>query len=819
MLIGKLYIFHQINRVIAMNILIVDDDIVDREHIKRTLRKTDQNYRFVETESVDEGLSAFRSHQFDVILLDYLMPQRNGIELLLALKNEPYGNSVAIIMLSNSEEVTLALECIKAGAQDFLLKIELTALRLNRAILQAQFCFELEQKLRLSYRVFSETHEGIMITNADKLIIDVNPAFSHITGYSHEEIIGKSPQALSSGKHPAEFYTTMWQQIDEQGYWQGEIWNRRKSGEVYAELLTISSLNDPDNTIVNYLGMFTDITHSKRQQESMHRMAHYDALTELPNRSLLLDRFNQAIAHSKRSNTLLAVCFLDLDNFKPVNDTFGHDIGDKLLIEVASRLKSAVRTEDTVSRLGGDEFSMLLGGIKSTHQCYEMLERIIDSVSAVYFIDEQAIKISASIGISLSPLDGVELGSLLRHADQAMYQAKQEGKNNYQFFDLVQAQKTTLWHVKLQEIQHALINHEFCLYYQPKVNMASGKIIGVEALIRWQHPDKGLIPPIDFLPLIEGTEIEIQVGDWVIDQGMTQLELLNNQGITIEMSVNVSSMQFLNTGFFDSLNAALNRHHNIDPHDFQLEVLESSTLGNLEQISNIISACRNELGVKIALDDFGTGYSSLSHLSQLPADTIKIDQSFVRDVLIDPNDFTIIDGIIGLSKSFSRNVIAEGVETTEHGLMLLLMGCNNAQGYGISKPMPANKLVNWIKVYKPNQTWLECGQKKMTIQVRRIKQLKLILNHWLKNIESLIKKNTKEEINRCAMDCHFDKWVRRLREEQSFETSWIDQLEQAYSVVHMAAMENINCHQTDYISPQKRKLYSAFDKILSVLSQ
>ncbi|QQX79647.1 EAL domain-containing protein [Shewanella sp. KX20019] len=679
----------------------------------------------------------------------------------------------------------------------------------------------LEKKLKLSSRVFSDTHEGIVITDADRMIVDVNPAFSDITGYSREEVIGKSPTMLSSGKHEAEFYNDMWQQITEHGYWQGEIWNRRKNGEVYAELLTTSSLKDSDEHIVNYLGIFTDITHSKRQQESMRRMAHYDALTGLPNRTLLLDRFYQALAHSKRSDTLLAVCFLDLDDFKPVNDIFGHDIGDKLLIEVARRLELALRSEDTVSRLGGDEFSMLLGDLKSTPQCCEILERIIHSISATYFIDEHLINISASIGVSLSPLDGVELDTLLRQADQAMYQAKQEGKKNYQFFDLEQAQETTLRHVKLQEIQHALINHELCLYYQPKVNMASGKIIGVEALIRWQHPEKGLVPPLEFLPLIEGSEIEIQVGDWVIDQAMEQLERLNNQGINLEMSVNVSSMQFLNPCFFDSLKEALNRHSNIEACNFKLEVLESSTLGNIERISYIIRACCNELGVKIALDDFGTGYSSLSHLRQLPADTIKIDQSFVRDVLIDQNDFSIIDGVIGLTKSFNRHVIAEGVETTEHGLMLLLMGCHNAQGYAISKPMPANKLLDWIKEYQPNQIWIASSQEEMTLQVRRVKQLELILTHWLKNIENSIKEDSKEKIDICNMGCHFDKWIRRLRDDELFEGGWINELEQAYNVMQNVAKDIISGYQPDASRSETdalNQLHSVFDKTLSMLT-
>ena len=680
----------------------------------------------------------------------------------------------------------------------------------------------LEKKLKLSSRVFSDTHEGIIITDADKVIVDVNPAFSNITGYSREEVIGKNPNILSSGKHQPQFYSMMWKQITELGYWQGEIWNRRKNGDIYAELLTTSTLKDSDGQIVNYLGMFTDITHSKRQQETMRRMAHYDSLTELPNRALLLDRFNQAIAHSKRSSTLLAVCFLDLDDFKPVNDIYGHDVGDKLLIEVAHRLQLALRSEDTVSRLGGDEFSMLLGDIKSTSQCYEMLERIIHSVSATYFIDENSIDISASIGVSLSPIDGVELDSLLRHADQAMYQAKQQGKKNYQLFDLEQAQQTSLLHVKLHEIQQALIDHELCLYYQPKVNMATGKIIGVEALIRWQHPVKGLISPLEFLPLIEGTEIEIQVGDWVIDQGLAQLERLNNQGINIEMSVNVSAMQFLNASFLNSLNAALHSHQNIDPHHFKLEVLESSTLGNLERISKIISACRNDLGVKIALDDFGTGYSSLSHLRQLPADTIKIDQSFVRDVLIDPDDFAIIDGVIGLSKSFSRNVIAEGVESTEHGLMLLLMGCKNAQGYAIAKPMPANTLVDWIKEYEPNQTWLDSSQMEMPLPVKRVKQLELILNHWLKNLERFLQGDMKVAKDACVMSCHFDKWIIRFRQENLFENLWINKVQQAQNVVQFVAEELISNRQTSTNPTTKAelsKLHSAFEKLLSVLNK
>lgn len=672
-----------------------------------------------------------------------------------------------------------------------------------------------EKLFQLSSRVFSDTHEGIMITDANRVIIDVNPSFSEITGYSRDEVVSQTPKLLSSGKQSSEFYADMWQQINELGHWQGEIWNRKKCGEVYAELLTISSLQDVKGNTTNYVGVFSDITNSKCQQDNIKKMAHYDVLTNLPNRTLLIDRFNQAIAHLKRSDTLLAVCFLDLDDFKPVNDTYGHDVGDKLLIEVAHRLESAVRNEDTISRLGGDEFSLLLGDLKSTIQCYEVLDRIIQSISATYIIDDQAITISASVGVSLCPLDDVELDVLLRYADQAMYQAKQEGKNNYRFFDVNEAQKIVQQQLELKTIEDALLNHELCLFYQPKVNMISGEIIGVEALIRWQHPEKGFIQPLDFLPFIEGKKLEIQIGDWVIEQGMAQLELLNTQGIEIEVSVNVSSNQFLSAPFFDNLKAAFDRHPNIDSRYFQLEVLESSTLGNLEKINNIIKACRNELGVSIALDDFGTGYSSLSHLSKLPADTIKIDQGFVRDLLEDPNDFAIIEGVIGLANSFNKQLIAEGVETTEHGLMLILMGCNNIQGYAVSRPMPAKELRGWIKDYSPNKEWLKSCSEEVTPKGLKVKQLQLVLNHYLKNVESLLSNRTTKQDDMHHVYCHFGQWIKRLRKDPLFSETWVERLQQAHEVMHYAAKELVEEHQVGSHPTKEEldKLYIAYEKV------
>ena len=573
---------------------------------------------------------------------------------------------------------------------------------------------ENEAKLLLSSRVFHESHDGIVITNAKNEIIDVNPAFCEISGYKHDEVIGLNPLILSSGKHSPEFYADMWQQISAHGHWKGEVWNRKKNGELYAELLTIFTLKDNTGKIINYVGVFSDITQSKKQQEKLTMLAHYDMLTGLPNRTLFSDRFHQAIAHSNRTKTQLAICFLDLDNFKPINDNFGHGIGDQLLIEVANRIKANIKEDDTVSRQGGDEFALLLGDIISYEQCKQTIEKIHHALTQPYLLDGYSHTITTSTGITLYPSDKGDIDTLIRHADQAMYQAKLVGKNRFQLFNTEQDQQNIQKHLQIKEIQQAFINNEFCLYYQPKVNMKTGVVFGTEALIRWIHPEKGLISPLQFLPIIEKTELEVLIGAWVINQALNQLNLWIQKGIKIGISVNISSHHLRSVSFFSDLEKSLARHPNVTSGSFQLEILESSELGDLNTINHIIKTCKNKLGVNVALDDFGTGYSSLTHLRNLSANTIKIDRSFVRDMLDDPGDYAIIDGVIGLANSFSREVIAEGVESTEHGLKLLVMGCYKAQGYGIARPMPIDELYFWLSNYTPNKEWLAAGNKERT---------------------------------------------------------------------------------------------------------
>ncbi len=523
--------------------------------------------------------------------------------------------------------------------------------------------------------IVDSSHEGITITDHDGNIIDINRAFTKITGYSRNEILGKNPSLLSSGKQSTEFYAAMWDTLNTQNFWSGEVWNRKKSGELFISQLSITAITENNQSY--YIGMLSDITKNREQQENLELMAHYDVLTQLPNRALFADRFKLAIANSKCNNSLLAVCFLDLDNFKPINDNYGHGAGDQILIEVANRLKACVRDEDTVSRQGSDEFALLIGNINSKSQCEEILSRIHASLYLPYSIDGTSHQVSASCGITLYPSDSADIDTLMRHADQAMYQAKLAGKHQFHFFN---AQQDKQEYHHREEVQAALNNQELVLYFQPKVNMKTGNVFGAEALIRWSHPSKGIIPPLDFLPLIKGTDLEIDVGNWVIEEALKQLTYWIANDITLEVSVNISSYHLLSALFITQLDAALAKYPLVQSNFLQLEILESSALSDLYTVSNIIQTCQKNLGVNIALDDFGTGYSSLTHLRNLPTNTIKIDQSFVRDVLEDPSDYAIIDAVIGLSHSFNRNVIAEGVETTEHGLMLLLMGCKSSTG-------------------------------------------------------------------------------------------------------------------------------------------
>jgi diguanylate cyclase (GGDEF)-like protein/PAS domain S-box-containing protein len=477
------------------------------------------------------------------------------------------------------------------------------------------------KKLKRAASVFTSADESIMITDVNGVIIEVNAAFSRITGYDSVEVLGKHPIFLQSKCHPPEFYTEMQDELLIKGHWRGERWSLRKNGEIYPEMVTVSTVKSASGDLQHFIYLSTDITELKAYQGQLENIAHYDMLTNLPNRVLLADRLSQAMVHCQRRNRLLVVAFMDLDGFKEVNDKHGHDVGDKLLITLSQHMKDALREGDTLARIGGDEFIAIMVDLESIH-----------------------------------------------------------------------------------DIRSALEKCEFVLHYQPKVNMHTGKVIGVEALIRWQHHERGLILPLECLPVIEDKPISLELGEWVIDNALTQISQWQSMKINLPISINISASQLQKDNFTTRLAALLAAHPEVNPSHLELEMLETSMLEDISKVSATMDAC-HKLGVCFALDDFGTGYSSLTHLRRLPAKLIKIDQSFVRDMLEDPEDCAIVEGIIGLAKAFRRDVIAEGVETIAHGVALLQRGCEMAQGYGIARPMLADDIPKWLCNWKTKKSW------------------------------------------------------------------------------------------------------------------
>lgn len=563
-----------------------------------------------------------------------------------------------------------------------------------------------EEQLKLAASVFTHAREGIMITGASGAIIEVNDTFTHITGYGREEVLGENPRFLKSGQHSEEFYTKMWISLQENKHWSGEVWNKRKNGEIFAELLTISAVSGTNGKTQNYVALFSDITQMKQHQQQLEHIAHYDVLTNLPNRILLADRLHQAMSQSKRRKQSLAVVYLDLDGFKAINDNYGHDVGDQLLIKLSKLMNECLREGDTLARIGGDEFVAVLADIEGMSDCEQILERLLQSAMRPVSIKGKTLQVSTSIGVTVYPQDSADADQLIRHADQAMYIAKQTGKNRYHLFDIHQDKSIKTQRETAEHIKQGLEQQQFVLHHQPKVNMKTGIVIGTEALIRWHHPERGLLYPDDFLPIINNHPISVKLGEWVIDSALDQIVEWQSSGLDISVSVNIDAFQLQQSDFVDKLTTALANRPMIKPCSLQLEILETSALGDMAEVVPIMKACI-DIGVSFAIDDFGTGFSSLTYLRRLSAEQVKIDQSFVRDMLEDPDDRAIVMGVISLASAFNHQVIAEGVESIEHGAQLLSMGCVLAQGYGIARPMPAEELAAWVSHWKPDATWIE----------------------------------------------------------------------------------------------------------------
>jgi len=556
-----------------------------------------------------------------------------------------------------------------------------------------------EEMLRISAIAF-ESQSGMIVTSPNAVILRVNQAFTKLTGYSAQEALGQTPQMLNSGRHDKTFFQAMWSSLKETGHWQGEIWNRRKNGIIFAEWLAISAVTAPDGKVTHYVGTYSDITENKDAVAEIHRLAYYDPLTHLPNRRLLQDRLGQELAAAIRNGLHGAILFLDLDNFKTLNDTRGHDAGDRLLIEVAQRLRAAVREGDIVGRLGGDEFVVLLQDLSSdveaaAIQTKQVGEKVLDALTRPYNFDDYEFQCSASIGIRLYRDQGT-VEELLRHADIAMYQAKTTGGKSLCFFDPIMQTIVTARADMEKDLRRALEQNQFKLYFQSQV-FGNSRIVGAEVLLRWQHPEQGLVSPLDFIPLAEKTSLILPIGQWVLETACAQLKSWEKNSLTrhVQLAVNVSTRQFRQPDFVAQIKQALSSNA-ISSDMLKLELTESLVLDNIKDTLVKMHALR-DIGVRFSLDDFGTGYSSFSYLTQLPLDQLKIDRSFVRNIGIKSTDAIIVQTIIGMANNLGIEVIAEGVETEAQRDFLEKHGCSACQGYLFSKPIPREEFEQLVQ--------------------------------------------------------------------------------------------------------------------------
>ena len=584
---------------------------------------------------------------------------------------------------------------LRAGIEGQHPDIDRMAHTFNSLIGNLEFATE---GIRLLATVVESSGEAILICDAELNIVFVNGAFERITGYTLQEVLGKSPRILKSGHQDAQFYRHMWQELNTSGAWQGEIYNRKKNGQIYPEWQSISVVRNSKGELSNYLSICMDITKRKEADAHIQRMANYDALTGLANRNLLNDRLSHALSSASRQHAKLALMYLDLDKFKDINDGFGHAVGDALLRIAAQRLTNCVREGDTVARQGGDEFILLLPDVDGYEGVTKIAQKLLEAVAAPYSIDGQEMFVSVSIGIGIYPEDGADMDSLLKNADAAMYTAKQEGRSCYRFFTPTM-NENALRRITLQNrLRHALRNDELELYYQPQFNTQSQQITGMEALLRWHDAKEGFISPAEFIPVAEDSGLILSIGTWVLQRACQEAKTWHDRGYKITISVNVSGRQFKESAF-DSLVAEALNNSGLAAQYLELELTEGVLLQHDEPLSRMMLKLK-AMGIRLALDDFGTGYSSLSYIKRFPIDRIKIDQSFVRDVLQDAEDAAIVDAIIYIAHGLKMEVIAEGVETEAQLEFLSNHQCCDVQGYLVSRPVPKDQVFGVLDKFK-----------------------------------------------------------------------------------------------------------------------
>ncbi len=677
----------------SANILIIEDEPFEAEHLKLHLQQAGHRIAGVVSTGKD-AIERAALGGIDIMIVDIVLPgEIDGIQAAMQIREEhdipaifltAYVNDELLYRAEQARPFAYLLKPYRQREMEFMISMSLARMQVERELKEQRQIAEAD--LHLAHSVMCHTNEGIMVTDAQKNIVSVNPAFTRITGYEADEALGQKPSFLSSGNHDPVYYSDMWESINEKGYWQGEIWNRRKNREVYPEWLTINPVYDQGGSLTHYVAIFSDITSVKQSEAEMEHLAHHDPLTDLPNRLLLMTRLRYSLRTASRNKHICAVLYVDLDRFKLINDSLGHEVGDGVLQHIARRFKGQVREVDMVARLGGDEFVVLLEGIEDPLDASLVAEKIIQCLEDPVVVQDHSFNISCSIGIATYPKDGNTVEALLRGADSAMYQAKRKGASNIVFYTREMTHEAYYRIQLYSDLRKALQNGEFELYYQPQFNMQTGVLSGAEALIRWNHPEKGVMLPGLFIQEAEDSGLILPIGDWVLMEACKTMKSWLDQGIDFgRVSVNVAGPQ-LQRGELETMVKKALDSSGLPANRLELELTETYAM-ELIQIHMDTLQTLTEMGVSIAIDDFGTGTSSLSRLKELHINRLKIDRSFVIDIPQDKSDEAIARAIIGMANSLGLSVIAEGVETRDQEQFLINETCMVGQGYLFSKPL------------------------------------------------------------------------------------------------------------------------------------
>ncbi len=659
-------------------ILIVDDTLTNIDLLSDVLKN---EYRLGIAMNGIKALEFVNKNQPDLILLDIMMPEMDGFEVCRRLKIDHATRDIPVIFITAMTDKNHVAKGFELGGVDYVTKpfhaLEVKA-RVKTHLL-------LKNQLAMSARIFESSLDGIVVSDSDTVIQMVNPAVTLISGYSAAELIGQKTNFLKSNRHGDEFYRKMWKSINETGRWSGEIWNRRKNGEIYPQWLAISSFRDLWGKVSNYVGVFHDMTTIKRQEDELKYQARHDALTSLPNRTFFQYRLQDSLTYSLRHGEMLAILFLDLDNFKHINDSMGHTTGDSLLQEISQRLLFCIGESGVVSRLGGDEFGILLEDVGNEENAVKTAGRINETMAQPFHFKTHDFFLTVSIGITFFPNDGKDAETLLKNGDMAMFRAKESGGNSYQIFTSAMDKEVARRLSLEANLRRAIEQEELRVFYQPKVDLQSGRIVSMEALVRWQSED-GIVSPAEFIPLAEKTGLIIPLGKWVLRAAALQTKKWRDEGYDLRVAVNLSPRQFQEENLLEMIDEIL-EETGLTPQGLELEITEGVVMANEENAIDLMSKMADK-GLFLAMDDFGTGYSSLYYLKQFPINTLKIDKSFVDNIPSDDENVAITSAIISMAKSLGLEVVAEGVETGKQLDFLREQGCDEMQGYYFSPPVP-----------------------------------------------------------------------------------------------------------------------------------